>query len=279
MLMSLFTMGPAADKAEKLKVDNQGWDREGEQFVIGLSCQFGIATAGEHADFMVRTELAIKKDDGNTYDLAGERDIKKVEGAEKDADNFIATEPIRIEWDRDGGNFTGEATVTVTTSLIGPSGKQVGDSITKVFEGIDIQPPSGEFPGNPGTTEITSVCRQELCELILPEQEQAKIHLMGQSVIHLESDFFSAFVPTVTLQYSEGNFDITYLCSVVQYQSGSQNHIEVYFDTTELPLPIPIGTNILAYYTITLHPTPTVPAGSKLEDSLWIFTDDNGLTD
>ena len=79
MLMSLFTMGPAADKAEKLKVDNHDWDRDGQEFVIGLSCQFGTATAGEHADFMVRTELTIKKDDGNPYDLAGERDIKKVE--------------------------------------------------------------------------------------------------------------------------------------------------------------------------------------------------------
>jgi hypothetical protein len=92
-----------------------------------LSCHFGPATAGEHADFKVQTELAIVAG-GNSYDLDAERNIQKVEGAVKDADNFIVIEPLRVYWP-EGESFKGVAAVTGSTSLVGPSGKVQGDAV------------------------------------------------------------------------------------------------------------------------------------------------------
>jgi len=255
------------DKSEKLRHDSTVWDRDGQAFVVTMSCKFGIATAGEHAGFTVRTDLLIT--DGiyayHCNNNVGE--ISKVAGATKDADGYIKIEPQTIGWDRDGGSFTGQASVAVTTSLIGPGGKKVGRSIATVFEGIDIQPSNG---GPPGTTEITSVCNEVICELIEPEQGTASITLLGNSVIHLESDFFSDFT-SVTLDYSTAVFDITDLCEIKQYWVGPKNHIEVSFSTFDLP----ISESAMARYTVELHPMPPVPEGAKLSDSIWIATSGN----
>jgi len=120
---------PNHDKAEKLKVNGQSWDRDPAQFIVKLSCQFGTATAGEHTDFKVGAKMTVKAGEDN-YDLAGERGIQKVDGAVKDADNFIAVEPLRIEF------------------VTGPSGKVMGSEVT-VTEKITID---GE-PGEPGETD------------------------------------------------------------------------------------------------------------------------------
>jgi hypothetical protein len=252
------------DKAEKLHHDNTGWDKESQAFVVTMSCKFGIATAGEHAGFTISTDLLITDGiDVFHYDN-NVRGIAIVEGATKDADGYIEIEPQTIGWDRDGGSFTGQASVTVTTSLIGPGGKKVGRSTATVFEGIDIQPSNG---GPPGTTEITSVCNEVICELIEPEQTTADITLLGNSVIHLESDFFSDFTD-VTLDYSAMTFDITDYCKIEQYWVGLKNHVEVSFSTFDLP----VGESAWARYTVELHPMPPVPEGAKLSDSIWIAT-------
>lgn len=131
------------DKAEKLIHDNTGWDREGQQFVVSMSCRFGIATAGEHAGFSLRVAVDIMAD-GKTYSEKGERGITKVEGASKDQDGYIAIEPMRISWDR--GGFVGDAGVTTSIQLVGPSGNEMGDPVS--YSGvITIEPqPPGEPP-------------------------------------------------------------------------------------------------------------------------------------
>lgn len=120
---------------------------------------------------------------------------------------------------------------------------------------------------NAGTTEIIAVCNRDLCELIAPEQTRARSTLTGPSTIHLESDFFSEFT-RVTMRYGHRDFDITDLCRIRQYPSGQGTHMEVRFDTFELP----IGPRTWARYTIQLHPMPVIPPGAKTSDSLWIRT-------
>jgi hypothetical protein len=118
-----------------------------------------------------------------------------------------------------------------------------------------------------GTTEIIAVCNTAMCERIAPEQRSARLTLTGQSVIDLESDFFSEYT-TVSMAYGGSTFDITSLCKLSQYPAGGKYHTRITFDTMNLP----IGPRTWAEYTISVHPMPGVPAGAKLIDSLWILT-------
>lgn len=120
---------------------------------------------------------------------------------------------------------------------------------------------------NPGTTEITAVCANGLCELIKPEQRYAQSKLTGKSILHLRSDFFGESV-RVEMKYGSNRFDITSKCRIRQYQEQGRNHVEVSFDTMNLP----IGPRTWANYTVTLYPMPVIPTGAKTADSLWALT-------
>lgn len=123
----------------------------------------------------------------------------------------------------------------------------------------------------PSTTEITAVCKGEMCELIEPEQTTASITLTGSSSIHLESDFFSDF--TEVDFYSESwSGDITEFCDVNQVPEGPRNHIKVSFNTYDLP----VGPSTWARYTIQLNPLPPPPPGAKTSDQIWVLTDGPG---
>lgn len=137
---------PPEEKAEKLRIDAQTWDKFGQQFVLDMSCKFGLATAGEHADFKVHSDLSIVAD-GTTHNAAGETAVRKQPGAGKDVDGYIKIEPLKIAWDR--GGFTGTANVSSSTSLIGPSGSAVGQPVI-VTTDTKIDPPGGDVPGTPG---------------------------------------------------------------------------------------------------------------------------------
>ena len=150
LIVSLTSIAAAPDKTGKLKVDEQDYDMEAGQLIIQMSCKFGVATAGEHANFMVRTELTIKAG-ADSYDLAGERNITKAEGATKDADNFIAIEPITVLWDSQG--FTGYADVATRVSLVGPNGNIQGAPVIQVST-VKIEAPS--------TTQECPECGEEI---------------------------------------------------------------------------------------------------------------------
>jgi len=136
------------DKAEKLRVNGNDWDRDGQQFVVSMSCKFGIATAGERAGFSLRVTVDITAD-GKTYSEKGVNGISKVEDASKDQDGYIAVEPTKIAWDR--GGFTGDAGVTTSIQLVGPSGNEIGDPVSH-SEVIEIEPqPPGEPPDGDDT--------------------------------------------------------------------------------------------------------------------------------
>jgi len=120
----------------------------------------------------------------------------------------------------------------------------------------------------PSTTEITAVCKGEMCELIEPEQTAASITFTGSSSIHLESDFFSSF--TQVDLYSESfSGDITGFCDVNQVPNGPRNSIDVSFNSYDLP----IGPSTWARYTIQLNPLPPPPSAAKTSDQIWVLTD------
>ncbi len=167
LLVALSVMAPAPEKPEKLKHENTGWDYLSKfdepnvylVYVDGLSCQFGIATAGEHADFRVALVLTGKKYDYETgvWDTWAERTtenlaITKVDGAPK-VDGFIAIESGWVGWngDDDGDGYIVQE---VGVSLVTPSGNEMTSlpSFTLEQEMIILGPgfdgcvPGGEIP-------------------------------------------------------------------------------------------------------------------------------------
>ncbi len=145
ILIALAVMAPNPEKAERLKVNDHDWDSEKKVFTIDMSCQFGMATAAEaNGKFTVLVDLDIFDYDQNgwDYDVGGEFGIYKVDGAQKDADNFISIEPASVSWngDDDGsGNFK----VDVSLTLVGPSGNAL--STTTVRDAL-VVPPTGGGP-------------------------------------------------------------------------------------------------------------------------------------
>lgn len=127
------------DKAEKLRYDENGWEKDGQQFVIQMSSKFGIATAGEHAGFKATTDLTIHAA-GKTYQEKGECIIQKDPTAEKDADGYIRIQPTYIKWDREG--FEGIAKTEASINLLNPAGSVMGDAVTGVDD-VTIEGPVG----------------------------------------------------------------------------------------------------------------------------------------
>ena len=154
VLLVSVLFAPPPEKAEKVRIDSVTWDRDPAQFIVKLSCPFGTATAGEHANFTVRTELTIDAG-GTIYTEKDESNIQKVEGASKDADGYVAIEPTKIAWDRQG--FTGDAGVTTSLQLIGPSGKPMGEPVID-WRTVDINLCAwNPSPANGSTKDIDEV--------------------------------------------------------------------------------------------------------------------------
>jgi len=135
--LSQDVFAPPPEKAEKIHIDDTSWDDESQTFTISHSAQFGMASAGENTDFTASTALTLDLG-GTSVTLTGERDLKKVDGATKDSDNMIAIEPTVIPWDRNGGTFSGTASVTASSQIINPSGGTVGNSATSLTETVEI---------------------------------------------------------------------------------------------------------------------------------------------
>jgi hypothetical protein len=123
IISGLFTITTASlaesdENASKLKIEGLSWDKTNQGFVVALSLNFGLATAGEHADFLIATTLKIDAH-GISVTLNGESAIKKAEGAIKDSENMIRIESIIIPWDRlmAGQKFTGLVDVDVDAKM------------------------------------------------------------------------------------------------------------------------------------------------------------------
>jgi hypothetical protein len=121
ILSGLIAIAPASlaeseKDVSKMQINGLTWDTTNQAFVVEISLKFGLATAGEHADFLVGTTLNFDAD-GNSVTLSGESVIVKAEGATKDPDNMITIDPSFIPWDRNGGMFEGPVDVEVRVGL------------------------------------------------------------------------------------------------------------------------------------------------------------------
>lgn len=146
LLVLLTSAVPAAqNKEEKIRHDGQEWDSINQQFIIHMSCKFGIATASEHANFKARTTLNIYKgalEKLNVIEelnvITTESDIIKMAGATKDQDGYIQIEPQSIPWDREG--YVGPVTTGVSTQMIAPSGSSVGETEIEQLPSVEVGP-------------------------------------------------------------------------------------------------------------------------------------------
>jgi hypothetical protein len=90
---------PSPFRGRHMELDDIRWDRDEQQFEIMLSCRFGIATAGEHADFKIVSNLDVHDGD-SVINLCSEDGISIAEGAEKDRHGFIELDRLYIPWER-----------------------------------------------------------------------------------------------------------------------------------------------------------------------------------
>jgi hypothetical protein len=160
ILITLSVMAPGPpDKAEKLRVDNNHWDRAPyhSDFTIDMSCQFGMATAAEHnGKFTVNAYVDIFEYDNQEWDKVGstqELGIAINKGPEpKGTDGFIAIDPATLSWNGDDDGSQ-KLKIDVTLNLIGPSGNVLSSTFIEEaatsdpIGGADI--PCTASPGSP----------------------------------------------------------------------------------------------------------------------------------
>ena len=140
---------PSPFNPNAVRINDQGWDTEDQCFVLNLSMNRGLANAGKHAGLDILMTLYIVgvnpgdwdfvmlKIDDNGYDI-------DTNGWDRNG-NFAPLEPLEIPWDRDGGTFTGTASVQTTVSTMGPSGNAMGHSAVYTSE-VPIDPSPPETP-------------------------------------------------------------------------------------------------------------------------------------
>jgi hypothetical protein len=147
---TLMAPGPP-EKAEKLKIDEEGWDVQpffeisdytyGVE-IEGIDCKFGMATAGEHANFTINFTFSGVKYDENEWDDGWTETVyanfEKLPGAEKDADGYIQLNTISVSWngDDDGeGYFVQEMDI----GLVAPGGNVQSTVPSYIFmDSVDI---------------------------------------------------------------------------------------------------------------------------------------------
>jgi hypothetical protein len=146
IVSGLIAIAPASlaeseGEISKMQIDGLSWDTTNQEFVVALSLKFGLATAGEHADFLIATTLKIDAN-GISVTLNGESNILKAEGAIKDSENMIRIEHIIIPWDRliNGQKFVGFADVYVDTHMSHFSSGQNArlDSANAAYRGTSV---------------------------------------------------------------------------------------------------------------------------------------------
>ena len=121
-------------KPEKLRIDGISWDQTSQQFIIDISCHWGIAQPGDKA-FLVSTVLGIDRDIPNneTIFVSQETPVIKREGASRDSEHMIQLAPQEIGWDRVNHTYEGTVFLTINVVLKNPSGNTLGSQVTKNF--------------------------------------------------------------------------------------------------------------------------------------------------
>jgi hypothetical protein len=117
---------PQREKPEKISIDNVQWNSQAQGFLVELSALFGLGTAGDNAEFTLRTVVEIADGGGNPIDVVEQSALVVTrEGSVPDADGFVSLAPQLIAWDRLAGTFAGPALVTVSSELRNPAARSI----------------------------------------------------------------------------------------------------------------------------------------------------------
>jgi len=123
---------PQRDKPEKISIDNVTWSfGEGVSgFHVEHSARFGIANAGDNAEFSIHTLLWITDLAGNPLDLLEQEDLLvSGKGVLPDRDAFTPLAPQLIPWN---AIFVGPVVVIAITEVLTPSGQSIATASTEV---------------------------------------------------------------------------------------------------------------------------------------------------
>lgn len=161
VLAALMTMAPTrCNNAEKLRIDPDAWDIQpfyddsGGLYtygvtLTGLECKYGLAVAGEHADFAIGVTLSGVRFDDNDWDLDWTETVlvgyQRAPGAVRTADGYIAilTDPVSWNGDDDGSQHLVQE---VVISLINPSGNSMGEPVIPEESGVVVSGPGASSP-------------------------------------------------------------------------------------------------------------------------------------
>ena len=157
IFIALTNIGFAGPRAEKIKFDDDNWtyDPETGLLQVPLLCRYGIATAGEHANFKASVYVEIHNLDGSLAGTGrGSGQIEIIEDS-WDSEHYVGIAPVLVEissadWN---GDDDGSSTVNGWVRLENSKGNVVSESS---IEGLHIHDLFPKLPGiwgrlaNPG---------------------------------------------------------------------------------------------------------------------------------
>jgi Dockerin type I domain len=114
------TAATTPDKPEKIKAGPVKWT--GDEFQVGFAAKVGTARAGTSAGFTIATQLWVVQ--GGQIVMLPQATYPVVErpGGARSGGGLVGLVPQTIPWDREGGSFTGVASVMAFAELRNPAG-------------------------------------------------------------------------------------------------------------------------------------------------------------
>jgi hypothetical protein len=116
IFIALASMAFANPRTEKLKFDNIGWDYDPltGQLQVPLLSKYGIATAGEEAEFMASVYVEVYNLDGTLAGVGeGSGQISKI-GESWDPEDYISIAPVYVNLISENWNGDGDGTSIIT---------------------------------------------------------------------------------------------------------------------------------------------------------------------
>jgi hypothetical protein len=130
---------PQRNKPEKLSIDAVIWNSQSQGFLVEVSTLFGIAEAGESAEFTLETVLAISDAYGTLLDVLGPQvgPVSSRDGSTGDGAQFVSLLSQLVLWPASGAFVGTDVVVTALVVVRNPAGEAI-TTATDV-RGVGIQ--------------------------------------------------------------------------------------------------------------------------------------------
>ena len=138
-MITSFAWAAGNDEPQKINIDGAGYNASTQNFEIQLSANFGIATAGKRAGFVVVSTVLIFDDTTGTQvaSLTGVAPVVRAGGSR--GSDLVPLVDQLIFWDRNCGTVAGPVTLEISSQLQ-----------KKVADAADTHPESGvDLDGGP----------------------------------------------------------------------------------------------------------------------------------